>query len=169
MVLHHPRRCFPVLVSLLASHPITSTCTLSCPFCQLLPSLFCHLYWHLSGRKSLNSLCRIFLTKVSTDQFSCICQYQLMKESGKKMVLRAHLFYFSVAYERPTILITLPLLTVPSSPELPIPLTASSFSTLQTTFIPKFRQWRENTGIWLLPLIHCHVPCHVQVGPQITH
>lgn len=38
-----------------------------------------------------------------------------MKESGKRMVSRVHPFYLSGAYERPTILIILPLLTVPIS------------------------------------------------------
>jgi len=79
----------PGSTSQAASHRVTHTwiCTarygdsqFPSPAIPSLAPVLCavRLYRHLSGRKSLNSLCHIVPTKVSfIDQFSRICQYRL--------------------------------------------------------------------------------------------
>jgi len=91
-------------------HPITSTCTLHYPFYRLIPSLSRdsrRLYRRLGSPKNLNTLRRIGSTSSVTFIYT-----DFTKESGKRVVSRAHFFLFEQCDETPIIRIGLPLLTV---------------------------------------------------------
>lgn len=113
VALHRPSRCPPTP----PTPPIASIFTLHCPFCRLLPRLYCHLSRRLGGWESLNSLRRIDLTIVSViDQFTHIYLFRLHKGKCQKYGFEDTFFLaLSGAYQTPIIRVVRPLLTAPIS------------------------------------------------------